>query len=171
MEKAKAGATGLLPGVREHTLFWGIAAAGVGLDLWSKHAVFAWMKSRGIWEYKLIDGFLSLVMRENPGAAFGIAEGQRVILVVCAVAAMAAITGYFLLGHVRDRMVCAALGLFLGGVIGNFYDRIFNGGLVRDFIDVYWRTSHWPAFNVADSMLCIAVGVLLVRTFFTARPS
>ncbi len=160
-----------LPDAGQHALFWGIAVAGIGLDLWSKHAVFAWMTNRGAWEYKLIDGLLSLVMRENPGAAFGIAEGQRVVLIAAALAAMAGITAYFLLGQVRDKITCVALGLFMGGVVGNFYDRIFNGGLVRDFIDVYWRTHHWPAFNVADSMLCVAVGVLLVRTLLTARPS
>ena len=67
--------------------------------------------------------------------------------------------------------MCAALGLFMGGVAGNLYDRLFNDGMVRDFIDVYWRGWHWPAFNVADSMLCVAVGIFVVRSLLTARPS
>lgn len=174
MEKAEGGATGLLsrlPGPREHAVFWGVTVAGVALDLWSKHAVFAWMRSKGLWEYKLIDGFLSVVVRENPGAAFGIAEGQRLVLGLFAVVAVMAITGYFLFGRVRDRVMCVAMGLFMAGVIGNFYDRVFNGGMVRDFIDIYWRQWHWPAFNAADSMLCVAVGIIVIRTFFTGRPS
>ena len=55
-------------------------------------------------------------------------------------------------------MVQVALGLFAAGVSGNLWDRIFNGGQVRDFIDVvYWPGRHWHTFNVADAMLCIAV--------------
>jgi signal peptidase II len=174
MQKTEGDAMGLrerLPGTGEHLIFWGIAAAGVALDLWSKKAIFAWMQAERIWEYKLIDGILSVVMRENPGAAFGIAEGHRAMLGAFAAAAILLITVYFLLGRIQDRVMCAALGLFMGGVIGNFYDRLFNDGLVRDFIDVYWKDWHWPAFNVADSMLCVAVGLLLIRTFVTARPS
>jgi signal peptidase II len=160
-----------LPGAKEHLLFWGIASAGVALDLWSKAAVFAWIKSQSLWEYPLVSGFLSIVARENPGAAFSIAEGHKVMLRLFAGLAIVGITGYFLFGRIRDKYTCAALGLFLGGVIGNFYDRLFNNGMVRDFIDVYWRDWHWPAFNVADSMLCVAVGLLLVRTAFPARSS
>jgi signal peptidase II len=162
---------GRLPGASEHLFFWGVAVAGVVLDLWSKAAVFAWFKAQGLWEYPLIKGFLSLVVRENPGAAFSIAEGHRVMLVLFAGIAIAGITGYFLFGRIRDRYTCVALGLFMGGVIGNFHDRLFNQGLVRDFIDVYWHNWHWPAFNVADSMLCVAVGLLLIRAAFPARSS
>jgi len=160
-----------LPGAKEHLVFWGIAVGGVALDLWSKSAVFAWMKIEGLWEYPLINGLLSVVVRENPGAAFSIAEGHKVMLRLFAGVAILGITGFFLFGRVRDRLTCAALGLFMGGVVGNFYDRIFNHGLVRDFIDVYWKDWHWPAFNVADSMLCVAVGLLVIRAMFPVRSS
>ena len=64
----------------------------------------------------------------------------------------------------------AALGLFAAGICGNLYDRIFNNGLVRDFIDVvYWSGRHWPAFNFADSMLCIGVGVVIISGLFTEK--
>jgi signal peptidase II len=55
-------------------------------------------------------------------------------------------------------------------VCGNMYDRIFNGGAVRDFIDVYYRGHHWHTFNVADSLLCIGVGLLIISTFLIERP-
>jgi signal peptidase II len=174
MQKTEADAKGLrarLPGVLEHLVFWGPAVAVVALDLWSKKAVFEWMIANGRDEYKLIDSLLSIVLGLNRGAAFGMAEGRREMLMIFAGVAIVLIAGYFLLGQIRDRWTCAALGLFLGGVIGNFYDRLFNDGMVRDFIDVHWKNRHWPAFNVADSMLCVAVGLLLIRTFFTGRPS
>jgi signal peptidase II len=160
-----------LPGAKEHAMFWGLAVGGVALDLWSKSAIFAWMNRQGLWDYPVIKGVLSIVVRENPGAAFSIAEGQKVILRLFAGVAIVGIVGYFLMGRVRGRYTAAALGLFLGGVAGNLYDRLFNHGLVRDFIDVYWQNWHWPAFNVADSMLCTAVGLLLIRAVFPARSS
>jgi len=68
----------------------------------------------------------------------------------------------------KQRVAQVALGLFAAGVCGNLWDRAFNDGLVRDFIDVvYWPGRHWPSFNVADSMLCVAVGLLVVTTLFT----
>jgi signal peptidase II len=160
-----------MPGGIEQLNFWGVAISGLALDLWSKHAVFAWMKARGLWDYPLISGLLSVVVRENPGAAFSIAEGHHIMLRFFAGAALLGITGYFLFGGIKDRLTCLALGLFMGGVTGNFYDRLFNEGLVRDFIDVYYGQWHWPAFNVADSMLCIAVGLLLIRAAYPRRSS
>ena len=55
-----------------------------------------------------------------------------------------------------------SLGLITAGVVGNLYDRLFNEGRVRDFIDVYRGHWHWPAFNVADSLLCIGVGLIII---------
>ncbi|HSV27581.1 MAG TPA: signal peptidase II [Sedimentisphaerales bacterium] len=170
--EARTTSTVIQPPVWQcHAWFWGIAILGVILDLWSKYSVFAWMNAKGIDEYKLIEGFLSVVMRENAGAAFGIAEGQRILLIVFAATAMAGITGYLIWGRIRDKVMCAALGLFMGGAAGNLYDRLFNNGMVRDFIDVHWRGWHWPAFNVADSLLCIAMGIFLAKSFLTGRPS
>jgi signal peptidase II len=62
-----------------------------------------------------------------------------------------------------------ALAFFTGGIVGNFYDRAFNNGLVRDFLDVYVRDYHWPTFNVADSLLCIGVGLLVISNLFSAQ--
>ena len=67
-------------------------------------------------------------------------------------------------------LLYGALALFLAGILGNAYDRVFNNGMVRDFIDVYHKDLHWPAFNVADSMLCAAVGLLLLSTLLSELP-
>ena len=82
---------------------------------------------------------------------------------VVSVIALVIILVIFLLSGTEKKLIHIALGLFAAGVCGNLYDRIFYDGFVRDFIDiVYWPGKHWPAFNVADSMLCIAVGLLVI---------
>lgn len=60
------------------------------------------------------------------------------------------------------------MGLFVAGIIGNLWDRAFNAGAVRDFIDVYIApfNYHWPTFNIADSLMCIALGLFLIHSFF-----
>ena len=68
------------------------------------------------------------------------------------------------------KIFVVALSLFAAGVAGNLYDRAFNDGLVRDFIDImYWPGKHWPAFNVADSMLCTAVGLLILSSLLSPK--
>ncbi len=137
--------------------------------MWSKWAVFKWLESLpDPKEYSVIDGLFKLVMVLNPGAAFGIARGQGGVLVAVSVIALAVVLGIFVFGRVHQRVVQVARALFAAGIAGNLYDRAFNAGLVRDFLDFYWRGHHWPAFNVADSMLCTAVGLLLLTNITSA---
>ena len=138
----------------------------LALDLWSKAAVFDWLSRRQDGSVSVIDGFFRFVAVENTGAAFGIATGRTHLLTAVSLIALAVIFVVFFFGKVKRKLVYAALGLFAAGVCGNLYDRIFNDGRVRDFIDVvYWPGRHWPAFNIADSMLCIGVGLMIISTF------
>ncbi|MGA2322975.1 MAG: signal peptidase II [Sedimentisphaerales bacterium] len=154
-------------GIR-HFIFWSIFTGGLAFDLWTKSAVFGWLgglQGQGI---VIIDGFLRLQLAVNTGAAFGIAEGHRVMLVAVSVIALMVILAIFIFARGERKIGVVALALFAAGVSGNLYDRVFNGGLVRDFIDVvYWPGKHWPAFNVADSMLCTAVGLLIISSLFS----
>lgn len=164
-----------LPDPKAHLVFWPLAAVGVALDLWSKHVVFGWLKTRPSNEFSVIEGFITLVMRENSGAAFSIATGRTSALIAISIIALFVVVAIFLLGNIKHKIAQIALALFTAGIIGNLYDRIFNNGFVRDFIDViYWPGKHWPAFNVADSMLCVAVGLLLisnVTSAYSRRPA
>ena len=157
-----------LPDRKAHLLFWPVIIAGVALDLWSKHAVFAWLETVNGREFSIIAGLCKFVMRLNAGAAFSIASGQRVILVTVSAVALTVVIGLFLFGNIKGRVMQFALGIFTAGIIGNLYDRAFNDGLVRDFIDVYYGDYHWPAFNAADSMLCIAVGLFVIINITSA---
>jgi signal peptidase II len=156
----------VFPDLKAHLIFWLIFICGLLLDLYSKKIIFQWLSSSG--SFDIIDGILRFVAAENTGAAFGIAAGKRFLLVATSVIALAGVIAIFIFGHTRWRLVQIALGLFAAGVAGNLYDRIFNDGCVRDFIDVvYWPGRHWPAFNLADSMLCISVALLIISSLRT----
>ena len=158
-----------LPDSKAHLIFWFLMLGGLVLDLWSKKAVFDWLGNRD--NVSVINGLLQLVRALNNGAAFGIFAGKPYFLTAISVIALAVVLGVFLFSGTHYRLVHVSLGLFTAGICGNLYDRIFNDGLVRDFIDVYYRNSHWPAFNVADSLLCISVGLLIISTFLIEKSS
>ncbi len=158
-----------LPDMVCHLLFWPIFVVGLSLDLWTKKAVFQWLPHhRG--EVPIIDGFLTLVLAVNNGAAFGIAAGHRTFLIAASCIALVIIFVIFFFSGTKNKIVFVAMGFFTAGVCGNLYDRIFNDGLVRDFIDVvYWPGKHWPAFNVADSMLCIGAGLRIISSVISEK--
>lgn len=106
----------------------------------------------------LIKGFFSLTLVFNTGAAFGILQGQRGFFLVLPVVTSFFVIILFFKSKQKDRYV-VPLGLLLGGTIGNFIDRL-RFGYVIDFFDLYFRSWHWPAFNIADA--CICTGVFLL---------
>ncbi len=107
--------------------------------------------------------FLNLTLVYNKGAAFGFlstASGWQNLFFI-GVAFVATVVILYLLRRMgaKDRFMAVALMLILGGAIGNLIDRLLYGHVV-DFIDVYYGTWHWPAFNVADS--AITVGAVMI---------
>ena len=68
---------------------------------------------------------------------------------------------YMLRKHQDERLLCVALSLILGGAGGNVLDRLMYGAVV-DFIDLHYANWHWPAFNVADSAICIGAVLIIV---------
>ena len=157
-----------MPTAKAHLIFWPIAILGAATDLWTKHAVFEWLQSRPYNEFSVIDGFAGFVLRENSGAAFSIASGQTSMLIAVSVVALVVVIAIFLFGRIRQTLMLIILAMFTAGITGNLYDRMFNNGFVRDFIDVYYRDYHWPAFNIADSLLCIAVAILVIVNLTSA---
>jgi signal peptidase II len=153
-----------MPDLVGHLLFWPIAVGGTAFDLWSKHAVFNWLPSLPGETYTIVDGYVHFILRENAGAAFSILHGQRWFLTSISAAAFFVVIGIFLFGSVHRRILQIALSCILGGIVGNFYDRAFLDGHVRDFVDVLIPVIryNWPTFNVADSLLCIGVGLLII---------
>ena len=153
------------PSAGAHVVFWSIVVVGAAADLWSKWAVFKWLRTVEHNQYTVIDGFFNMVMRVNRGAAFSIAYGHRWPLVTVSIIAFVVVICIFIFGNIRQRIMQVSLGLFTAGIIGNLYDRLFNNGEVRDFLDFHVGGYHWPAFNIADSMLCVAVGLMVISSF------
>ena len=109
-----------------------------------------------------VTGFFNIVRAHNTGAAFSFladANGwQRWLFTAIGVIATVVIV-WQLCVHRGQRLLSFALASILGGAIGNVVDRLQHGYVV-DFLDFYWRSSHFPAFNVAD--MGISVGAVLL---------
>jgi signal peptidase II len=114
----------------------------------------------------VIDGLFNLTLTFNRGAAFGLwswlSPGIRELVLGLTVLIAMAVVVYFLSRpYYQNVLSQSALALIMGGAIGNIMDRVRIGAVV-DFLDVYYGTYHWPAFNVADSAICIGVGFLII---------
>lgn len=113
----------------------------------------------------IIEGFFSLTYMRNTGAAFGIFAGsaelfRRPFLILVSVVAIGFIV--VMLKRLRDseKWLVTALAFILGGAIGNLIDRVLYGEVI-DFLDCFWGSYHWPAFNVADSFITVGVTITL----------
>jgi signal peptidase II len=114
----------------------------------------------------LIPDYLQLVHVRNTGAAFGIGANadSRIVpylLNLGAIGVFFVVVAYAFRAAITDRLLQTGLHLILGGAIGNLIDR-FRLGYVVDFVDVFVKSHHWPAFNVADSAICIGIALLFL---------
>jgi len=135
-------------------------------DQMTKHAVrshLVYGESR-----PLIDGFFNLVFVRNDGAAWNILSGQGIILILISLAVLVLLFVYrrsFLQEQLSHRIL---LGLLIGGIAGNLADRI-RYGWVTDFLDFQFGAYHYPSFNVADSAICIAIGLYVLTNIFSPQ--
>lgn len=119
----------------------------------------------------VLENFFHITYIRNRGAAFGILSDSPLRLPFFIFVTLVAIVGilwYLRQMQAGQKLSQLALGLILSGAIGNLIDRVRFGEVV-DFIDVHWYSHHWPAFNVADSAICIGVGLLLFDSWRTER--
>ncbi|NHZ43026.1 signal peptidase II [Massilia aquatica] len=148
------GGSGLMP-------WLGIAAIVILLDQLTKIAI---QKTFVFGEEKVITSFFNLVLAYNKGAAFGFLNSQpgwqRYFFTGVAVIAVGFIL-YMLKRHAGQRLFCWALALIMGGAIGNAIDRLAYGHVV-DFLDFHIASlGHFPAFNIADSAICIGAALFV----------
>lgn len=109
----------------------------------------------------ILDGFFDLTHIRNTGAAFGFLAGQHGGIASYVLMAFSLLAiGFIVLLLKRlpgnEIGLIVSLSLILSGALGNLVDRLVYGEVI-DFLDVYWGRYHWPAFNVADSAICIGV--------------
>lgn len=114
----------------------------------------------------VIPGFFDIVFVLNPGAAFGFLatlsdEVRNPLFILISILAVVLIVFYHTRYLRSHRLVSVALGLVLGGAVGNLIDRLYYG-MVVDFLDVHAGPYHWPAFNVADSAISVGVSLIIL---------
>jgi signal peptidase II len=111
---------------------------------------------------------LNLVLVRNHGVSFGLLSGLAPwwALVALAFAIVAGLSRW--LWKSDSRMVSAALGMIIGGAIGNVLDRLRHGA-VTDFLDFYLGEHHWPAFNLADAAIFCGAALLVLDSFRATR--
>lgn len=145
-----------------------LSLAVIVFDMWTKWLVttnFDLNESRTI-----VPDFFQLVHVQNTGAAFGIGANSAsplvpMLLNLGAIGVFTIVAIYSFRSSISDRLLQLGLHLILGGAIGNLIDR-FRFGSVVDFLDFFvtfgGNSHHWPAFNVADSAICIGIGLLFL---------
>ena len=154
-----------------NTLFYkylSISAIVIALDLYTKHLI---QQSFVFGDLYSFNSFFDLVRYHNEGSAFGFLNDaggwQKWFFNGISIVASVVII-YLLKKHTNEKLFCAGLALVLGGAIGNLYDRITLGYVV-DFLNFHLNNHYWPAFNVADSAICVGVGLLLLDSFKASK--
>ncbi len=113
----------------------------------------------------VIDGFFNLVFVRNTGAAWGMLGGLNAWLAIVSVV-MLVLLVVFRRQMLSDTLAHrVALGFMIGGIVGNLCDRV-KLQYVVDFLDFHWGVHHFPSFNVADSAICVGVGLYVLSSFF-----
>jgi signal peptidase II len=167
---------------------------GLSFDLWSKNEAFDRLAiyhpgSTMVVDsrvYSFIPGWIDFTVTTNQGAVFGIGAGRRYFFICISIAAVILLTYFFAISG-PQRLHQVILGMLLAGVLGNLYDRAVFG-YVRDMVHALpgW---HWPGtwaipivdypgpsravfpwiFNVADSLLCVGVALMILHSFLHPR--
>lgn len=136
------------------------------LDLWTKRIA---TESLTLYRPLELTSWLNMTLAHNYGAAFSFLSDaggwQRWLFTGLALGVTLVLLVWLVRLPAQQKLTGAALGLLIGGAVGNLIDRIINGYVV-DFIDVYYLDWHWPAFNIADSAITCGVVLLLIDGLF-----
>jgi len=119
----------------------------------------------------VIDGFFNITYLRNKGAAFGILANSSFRLpFFILVSTLAVCVIVFVIKRLREdqKLAAVSLSLIFSGALGNLIDRVRLGEVI-DFLDAHWYHHHWPAFNVADSAICVGVFLLAIDMFLEER--
>ena len=150
----------------------GLAAAAVVavFDQITKAAVLAHFAGSPFGDRETITSFFNLALTYNRGISFGLFNGSaglNALIFSFAAAAIIAVL-LFWLSRAASPLLAVAIGLIVGGAVGNVIDRLRLGAVV-DFLDFHVGPWHWPAFNLADSAICIGVATMLLEGLVLRR--
>lgn len=116
---------------------------------------------------EVIPGLFNFVLVYNPGAAFSFladAGGWQKFFFTALAFAVSGWLGWQMLRGGQSRMMNLAGALIIGGALGNVIDRLIHGHVI-DFIQVYYQHYYWPAFNLADSAICLGAALMVLDSF------
>ncbi|MCY7295939.1 signal peptidase II [Alteromonas sp. a30] len=161
----------MLNAARQTGLRWlWLAVVAFGLDQFTKQLV---LKNMALYDSIQIVPFFNFTYVQNHGAAFSFlsdAGGWQRWLFTGIALFVSALILWWLKQTKRDQVLLPiAFSLILGGALGNLFDRLVYGYVV-DFLDVYYQTWHWPAFNIADCSIFLGAVGLLVDAFRNPDP-
>jgi signal peptidase II len=118
----------------------------------------------------LVRGLFEIRSASNFGGLFGVGQGKTWFFALFSLAAIVYLM-YFLVRTDPGRSLPnLAVGILMGGAIGNLYDRLALG-YVRDFIYMYYRSYHWPNYNMADVFICLGIGLMILEVLFSKEPA
>lgn len=147
--------------IRKHGVFGLICAVLILLDQGTKQLVL--QKIPLYHSVAVVPGFFNLTHVRNTGGAFGILAGQGIggflFFLIFSLVAIGIILYVYARLETKNTRLALPLPFVLSGALGNLIDRVRHGEVV-DFLDFYVSSFHWPAFNVADSAICVGIGVL-----------
>jgi len=143
-----------------HLAFWLSLVVGLFADLVSKRLIFQWLANEPTQRFVVLGEWLVIQLHRNPGGVFGLLPGKGYVFVVLTLVALGVVAWLFLTMKPGKVLYPLALGLVAAGALGNLFDRLVLG-YVRDFI--YVEIIRWPAFNLADTCICVAAGLLVLE--------
>ncbi len=144
---------------------WIIILVSIIIDQLTKHIIKGQL---GLYEsIPVIPNFFNITHAENTGGAWSLFSGNLAFLIIMTVISLV-VFGYFFKKADFKTMKVYTIGISLaiGGTIGNFIDRLFNGGKVIDFLDFIILGYDFPIFNVADICLCVGIALFLFDLCF-----
>ncbi len=150
-------------------LFFAVAVIAYAMDVVTKVIAVAELEGPPVKTVEVIPHVLDLTLVRNSGAAFGLATGYTAVLTVVALGVCVVVLR--VARTLRDPMWTLALGLLLGGALGNLTDRMLRSpaplqGHVVDFLQL----PNWPVFNLADCCVCVAAALIALQSFRGVRP-
>jgi len=156
--------------MRRWTLFGIIAAIGLIMDQASKAYIDRTMSLYQ--SIPVIDGFFNIFYIRNKGAAFSfLSQASWRLPFFITISLIASLVILVAFGKLRNdqKLAQISLAMIFSGAVGNLTDRLRLGEVI-DFLDVlYWKNSHWPAFNIADSFICVGVALLALDMLLEER--
>lgn len=118
----------------------------------------------------MVNDYFNIVTAWNTGVSFSMFDSYGLWGTIGLSLLSLLIVGYLLwwMKHETDKVLLVALGFIIGGALGNVVDRVFLGA-VFDFLDFHYETHHWPAFNVADSFICLGAVLIVFESILPKK--